>query len=95
MGLIVLAVPAFAGLLATQDDTRGAVSDNTVQKSMEGAGAGTEFYAADGTIMGNDCAGKWRVDADKMCFAHDKPKADCWQVRLTGDQVASGHGRQG
>ena len=86
LGLSFLAVPAFADMLAAGDEIRAAISGNTVQGAI--AGAYTEFYAADGTIKGKDYAGKWRVDADKMRFAYDKREADCWQVCLTGDQVA-------
>ena len=85
--LSILALPALADTHATGDEIKAAISGNTVQGTMVDAGAYTEFYAADGTIKGKDYAGKWTIEADKMCFAYDKPEADCFQVRLTGDQV--------
>jgi hypothetical protein len=85
---VTLATPALSQDLATADAIRAAVAGNTVQGSMLDSGAYTEFYAADGTIHGDGYEGAWTVDGDTMCFAYGEDPATCWQVRLSGDQVA-------
>ena len=76
-----------AGAVATGEQITAAISGNTVQGSMMASGAYTEFYGADGVIKGKDYAGKWRVNADTMCFQYGQDPEACWQVRLDGDQV--------
>jgi hypothetical protein len=78
---------AFAGSMATGDQISAAISGNTVQGSMVASGVYTEFYGADGVIKGKDYAGKWRVNADTMCFQYGEDPEACWQVKLDGDQV--------
>ena len=78
---------AFAGAMATGEQIGAAISGNTVQGSMMASGAYTEFYGADGVIKGKDYAGKWRVNADTMCFQYGQDPEACWQVKLDGDQV--------
>jgi hypothetical protein len=78
---------AWAGGAATGDQILSAISGNTVQGSMIASGAYTEFYAADGVIKGKDYTGKWRVNADTMCFQYGTDPESCWQVKIDGDQV--------
>lgn len=78
---------AFAGAIATGDQISAAISGNTVQGSMVASGVYTEFYGADGVIKGKDYSGKWRVNADTMCFQYGEDPEACWQVKLDGDQV--------
>ena len=85
--LLLTALPAFAQDLATGDAIKSAISGNTVQGSMVASGAYTEFYAADGTIKGDGYSGTWKVESDRMCFDYGEG-ANCWGVRINGDQVA-------
>jgi hypothetical protein len=78
---------AWAGGMATGDQISAAISGNTVQGSMIASGAYTEFYGADGVIKGKDYSGKWRVNADTMCFQYGTDPEACWQVKIDGDQV--------
>ena len=82
----LLATPVLAGDLASGDAITTAITGNTVQGSMIESGAYTEFYQADGTIKGADYTGKWYVEADTMCFDYGEG-ADCWNVKIDGDQV--------
>ena len=59
---LFLALPAFAQDLATGDAIKAAIADKTVQGSMVESGAYTEFYAADGTILGDGYTGTWTVE---------------------------------
>ena len=88
-GVLLLATTSFAyaGAMATGEQISAAISGNTVQGSMIASGAYTEFYGADGVIKGKDYAGKWRVNADTMCFQYGEDPEACWQVKLDGDQV--------
>ncbi len=83
---VFLAAPSFAQDLAAGDAITAAISGNTVQGSMVSSGAYTEFYGADGVIKGKDYAGKWTIDADKMCFDYGEA-VTCYSVRIAGDQV--------
>ena len=85
--LIAATGVAYAGTMATGEQIGAASSGNTVQGSMMASGAYTEFYGADGVIKGKDYAGKWRVNADTMCFQYGQDPEACWQVRLDGNQV--------
>ncbi len=85
--LIAISSQVFAGTAATGEQITAAISGNTVQGSMIAAGAYTEFYGADGVIKGKDYTGKWRVNADTMCFQYGQDPEACWQVKLDGDQV--------
>jgi hypothetical protein len=78
---------SFAWAMATGDQISTAISGNTVQGSMMASGVYTEFYGVDGVIKGKDYSGKWRVDADTMCFQYGEDPEACWQVKLDGDQV--------
>ena len=84
---LFLSLPAFAQDLATGDAITAAIADKTVQGSMIESGAYTEFYAADGTIRGDGYTGTWTVEGDTMCFDYGEG-ANCWGVRINGDQVA-------
>ena len=86
--LLAWTAPAWAQDLASADAIRAAVSDHTVVGSMADSGAYTEFYAADGTIRGDGYTGTWTVEGDAMCFDYGEDPATCWQVRLSGEQVA-------
>lgn len=83
---LLLALPAFAQDLAKGDAIKSAISGKTVQGSMIASGAYTEFYAEDGTIKGDGYTGTWSVKDDTMCFDYGEG-ANCWGVRLSGDQV--------
>jgi hypothetical protein len=85
--ILLLATPVVAQDLATGEVIRNAVSDNTVQGSMTSSGVYTEFYAADGTIKGQDYQGQWTVVDDTMCFAYGEDDPTCFEVRLDGDQI--------
>lgn len=85
--LIAATGVAYAGATATGEQIGAAISGNTVQGSMIASGAYTEFYGADGVIKGKDYVGKWRINADTMCFQYGQDPEACWQVRLDGDQV--------
>lgn len=85
--LIAISGHAFAQSAATGEQIASAISGNTVQGSMLATGAYTEFYGADGVIKGKDYTGKWRVNADTMCFQYGQDPEACWQVRIEGDQV--------
>lgn len=78
---------AWAQDMATGEQITGALSGNTVQGSMIASGPYTEFYGADGVIKGKDYSGKWRVNADTMCFQYGSDAESCWQVKIDGDQV--------
>ncbi len=81
------ALPAFAETLATGAESKAAIAGNTVQGAMTGSDAYTEFYAEDCTIKGNDHVANGTIDGDKMCFAYDKPDAECWGASLQGDMI--------
>lgn len=84
---ILLTGPTWAAGTATGEQITAAISGNTVQGSMITSGAYTEFYGADGVIKGKDYSGKWRVNADTMCFQYGTDPEACWQVKIDGDQV--------
>ncbi|MEM9045079.1 MAG: hypothetical protein AAGC81_10305 [Pseudomonadota bacterium] len=85
---IAVATSAWAIELATSAQIQSAISDKTVQGSMEASGAYTEYYAADGTIRGEGYTGSWYVEADTMCFKYGEDPADCWGVSIDGESVA-------
>jgi hypothetical protein len=72
---------------ATGDEIRAAISDSTVQGNMDASGPYAEYYAADGTIKGQDYTGQWSIEGDAMCFAYQDTPKDCWAVEIDGDQV--------
>lgn len=78
---------AQASDLAKGDQIKAAISGNTVQGSMVASGVYTEFYGEDGVIKGKDYTGKWRVEADTMCFQYGSDPETCWGVKIAGDQV--------
>jgi hypothetical protein len=84
---IVSGGAAWAQGMATGAQIAAAITGNTVQGSMMASGAYTEFYGADGVIKGKDYTGKWRVNADTMCFQYGSDPEGCWQVKIDGDQV--------
>ena len=81
-----LCAPALAEN-ATGDQIKAAISGNTVQGSMDASGAYTEFYAADGTAFGDGYKAVWSVEGDQMCWVYEGSPKDCWDVKITGDQV--------
>ena len=89
--LALAASPAFArgGDHMGGADLGAAVSGKTIQGSMKGSGNYTEYYAADGTIKGNNYAGKWRIDDnDRMCVSYDNnPSESCWHGKVEGNNV--------
>lgn len=66
-----------------------AISGSTVQGSMNGSGHYTEYYAADGTIKGNNYTGTWRIDNnDRFCTTYvGNPTENCWHGRVEGNSV--------
>ena len=84
---IFTAGSAWAQGTASGEQITAAITGNTVQGSMMASGAYTEFYGADGVIKGKDYSGKWRVNADTMCFQYGSDPEGCWQVKIDGDQV--------
>ncbi len=85
--LFLLATPVAAADLASGDAIRAAIAGNTVEGSMSGTGAYTEFYDASGAIKGSGYSGTWSVEGDTMCFRYGEDPATCWSVRIAGDQV--------
>jgi hypothetical protein len=84
---VIFSGSAWAEGTATGEQIAAAITGNTVQGSMIASGAYTEFYDSDGVIKGKDYTGKWRVNADTMCFQYGSDPEGCWQVKITGDQV--------
>ena len=82
----MLAASALADT-ASGDDILANIIGNTVQGSMEGSGAYSEFYQEDGTIMGPDYTGAWTIEGDAMCFQYGEDPASCWMVEIDGDAV--------
>ncbi len=68
---------AWAADPATGDQITAAISGNTVQGSMVASGPYAEFYGEDGIIKGKDYTGKWRVEADTMCFQYGTDPESC------------------
>lgn len=84
--LPLLAVTASADP-ASGDEIMAAIGGNTVLGSMEGSGAYSEFYDANGTIVGPDYTGNWSIEGDTMCFQYGEDPADCWMVEINGSDV--------
>lgn len=75
----VIFSPALLAGQQSAEEIANAVSDHTYQGSMTD-NAFAEYYAPDGTIRGKNYTGKWRTEANKMCFQYgDKPE-NCWAV---------------
>ena len=72
---------------ANSGEIRNAIAGNTVKGSMVDASDYTEFYATDGTIKGDGYTGSWYLKDNKMCFKYGGNPADCYGVRLDGNQV--------
>ncbi|MCL7944707.1 hypothetical protein [Marinobacter sp. ATCH36] len=64
-----------------------AVSDHSYQGSMSEPNSGfNEYYAADGTIYGENYEGEWTTREGEMCFAYgDGPT--CYEVSLDGPSM--------
>lgn len=69
------------------EQIRAAVSENTVQGTMEGTGAYAEFYQGDGTIKGDGYTGIWAIEGDMMCFQYGSDPKACWEVIKDGDMI--------
>lgn len=82
----MLTVSAMADT-ASGDDILANIIGNTVQGSMEGSGAYSEYYQEDGMIVGPDYTGAWTIDGDQMCFQYGEDPASCWMVEIDGDAV--------
>lgn len=83
----LLAAPLWAADLATGAEITATITGNTVQGSMDQSGGYTEFYDADGTIRAEGYTGAWTVEGDTMCFDYGEDPAECWGLRIAGDQV--------
>jgi len=86
--LCALALPAAAADLAKGPDITAAITGNTVQGTMSGGAAYTEYYDADGTIRGDGYAGQWAVEGDTMCFTYGTDPATCHGVGIVQGQVS-------
>jgi hypothetical protein len=69
------------------EQIRAAVSGNTVQGTMEGTGAYSEFYSTDGMIKGDGYTGVWAIEGDAMCFQYGSDPKSCWEVVKDGDII--------
>ena len=83
--VLAAAGPALAA--ATGTEIRAAISDNTVQGSMDATGPYAEYYEGNGTIKGKDYVGQWSVEGDLMCFVYADTPKECWNVEINGDQL--------
>lgn len=83
--VLAAAGPALAA--ATGGEIRAAISDNTVQGSMDSTGPYAEYYERNGTIKGKDYSGQWSVEGDLMCFVYPGTPKECWNVEINGDQL--------
>jgi len=73
--------------LASGQQLKHAITGNTVQGSMDGAGRYTEFYAKDGTVRSKDYQAKWTIEGDQMCWVYEGQPKDCWRATIKGNSV--------
>jgi hypothetical protein len=73
--------------LASGQQLKNAITGNTVQGSMDGAGRYTEFYAKDGTVRSKDYQAKWSIEGDQMCWVYEGQPKDCWRATIKGNNV--------
>jgi len=73
--------------LASGQQLKNAITDNTVQGSMDGSGRYTEFYAKDGTVRSKDYKAKWSIEGDQMCWVYEGQPKDCWRASIKGNNI--------
>lgn len=88
IAMLVPLTAANAAELATSDRISKAVSDNTVQGSMDASGAYTEYYEVGGVVHGKDYKAKWSVENNTMCWVYEGAEKDCWNVAIKGNKIS-------
>ncbi len=84
---VLLVTPALAQEPVPGSGIAALIGGNTVQGSMGGTEAYTEFYDAEGTIRGDGYTGTWTVEGDAMCFQYGEDPATCYQVSVKDQEV--------
>ncbi|WP_295558234.1 hypothetical protein [uncultured Hyphomicrobium sp.] len=69
------------GTLLLAADVEQLLKDNTSEGFMLSGGNYREYYAADGTVVGNTYKGSWWMKEDAICMSYPGINTYCYRVR--------------
>ncbi|WP_018173995.1 MULTISPECIES: hypothetical protein [unclassified Thioalkalivibrio] len=90
LSILALAVtPAFADLEpATGSEIEAAISGDTVDSKIHGAGRTVDYFAEDGEMLNenDEIESSWTVEDDALCMTFNGG-SDCWRLSIEGDSI--------